>query len=85
MKKVPLTLNSIKEKIDELVGEHIRMQVCRGRKQVKKYTGVVEHAFPSVFVVRLTSGDEVVQSLSYSYSDVLCGEVVLEIAEQVPL
>ena len=78
MKKTPLTLAAIRDKIDELVGEHIHMQVCRGRKQVKKYTGVVEHAFKSVFVVRLTSGDDVMSSLSYSYSDVVCGEVIIE-------
>ena len=73
-----MTLAAIRDKIDELVGEHIHMQVCRGRKQIKKYTGVVESAFKSVFVVRLTSGDDVVSSLSYSYSDVLCGEVIVE-------
>ena len=78
MKKTPLTLVDIKNKIDELVGEHINMRVCRGRKQIKKYTGVIENAFKSVFVVRLTSGDSVVPSLSYSYSDILCGEVTIE-------
>jgi len=77
MKKAPLTLADIKNKIDELVGREVAMQVCRGRKQVKNYTGVVENAFKSVFVVRLTSGSDVVSQLSYSYSDVLCGEVVL--------
>jgi len=78
MRKPPITLSDVRKKIDELVGRDVSMQVCRGRKQIKKYTGVVEHAFPSVFVVRLTSGgDEVVTSLSYSYSDILCGEVVV--------
>ena len=78
MRKQTLTISAIKEKIDELVGKDIRMEVCRGRKQIKRYKGVVEHTFPSVFVVRLTEGDSVAPSLSYSYSDVLCGEVIIE-------
>jgi len=78
MRKNGLSIDSIKDKINELVGKNIYMEVCRGRKQVKKYNGVVENTFPSVFVVRLTDGGHVVDSLSYSYSDVLCGEVVIE-------
>ena len=67
----------IREKMDELVGKDVQMRVCRGRKQIKYFQGVVENAFARVFVVRLTSGGEVMKSLSYSYSDVLCGEVVI--------
>jgi len=77
MKKTPLTIEMVREKIAELVGKNISMQVCRGRKQVKKYKGIVESTFPSVFVVRLTEGESSVPSLSYSYSDIVCGEVVI--------
>jgi uncharacterized protein Veg len=82
MRKAGLTIDMIREKINELVGESIYMEVCRGRKQVKKYNGVVENVFKSVFVVRLTGASEaVVSSLSYSYSDVLCGDVVIRKVE----
>lgn len=77
MRKVGLTIESIKNKIDELVGKNILMEVCRGRKQIKKYQGVIIHTFPSVFVVRLKD-DSITGSLSYSYSDVLCGDVVIQ-------
>jgi len=78
LRKTGLSIETIREKINELVGKNICMEVCRGRKQVKKYSGVVENTFPSVFVVRLTDGGHVVSSLSYSYSDVLCGDVIIE-------
>ena len=78
MRKTGLSIDTIKEKINELVGKNIYMEVCRGRKQVKKYNGVVENTFPSVFVVRLTDSGQVVNSLSYSYSDVLCGDVIIQ-------
>ena len=77
MKKSPLTIEMVKNKLDELRGKNITMQVCRGRKQIKYYKGVVERTFPSVFVVRLTEGDTPMESLAYSYSDIVCGEVVI--------
>jgi len=80
MKKKPLTVDMVKNKIDELVGKDISMRVCRGRKQVKKYHGVVENTYRNVFVVKLTDADTTVPALSYSYSDVVCGEVVIELA-----
>jgi uncharacterized protein Veg len=78
MRKTGLSIESIREKINELIGKNIYMEVCRGRKQIKKYNGVVEYTFPSVFVVRLTDSGQVVSSLSYSYSDVLCGDVIIQ-------
>ena len=81
MRKTGLSIDAIREKIHELVGKNIYMEVCRGRKQIKKYNGVVENTFPSVFVVRLTDDGQVVNSLSYSYSDVLCGDVTIDAAK----
>ena len=78
MRKSTLTIEVIKNKIDELVGKNIYMEVCRGRKKIHRYMGVVESTFPSVFVVRLIEGDTLNPSLSCSYSDVLCGDVIIE-------
>ena len=89
MRKSGSTIEIIKNKIEELVGKNIYMEVCRGRKQIKKYNGIVESTFPSVFVVRLKDEEVVVSTVAqgisegfdrlrvYSYSDVLCGEVVI--------
>ena len=78
MRKNPLSIDAVRDKIHELVGKNIYMQVCRGRKQVKRYKGIVENTYHRVFVVRLTEGNATVSSLSYSYSDVVCGEVIIE-------
>ena len=73
-----LTLDDIRGKVQELVGKPVTMQVCRGRKIVRNYTGTLQSAFPNVFSVQLQQGSDVVDTLVYSYSDILCGEVVLE-------
>jgi len=78
MKKTGLTIDMIRGKMDELVGQNINMQVCRGRKQIRNYTGTVENAFSRVFVVKLEKKEGAIDSLSYSYSDILCGDVVIK-------
>jgi len=72
MKKSGLTIDDVKNKINELKGKQIQMVVCRGRKKVTKYNGVLESALSRVFVVAIEGSDK---PLTYSYSDIVCGEV----------
>jgi len=72
------SIDTIRQKIDEMIGKNVSMTVCRGRKQVKYYDGVMQNAHPRVFVVKLLKKEGAIDSLSYSYNDILCGEVVIE-------
>ena len=74
MKKNPLSISDVRAKIDELKGTQINLQVCRGRKKVVNYSGILQEAFARVFVVKVSGGEDV---LTYSYSDIVCGEVVV--------
>jgi uncharacterized protein Veg len=78
MRKKSQSVDIVKEKIKALSGKNIAMRVCRGRKQVKEYWGVIENTFPSVFVVRLENTAHIPPCLSYSYNDVLCGDVQID-------
>ena len=80
MRKKSQSIDAIKEKIRALAGKSINMRVCRGRKRISKYSGIIENTFPSVFVVRLknTAQLNLTPCLSYSYNDVLCGEVQID-------
>jgi uncharacterized protein Veg len=78
MRKIGITLNDIKDKIDELIGKEIKMQVNRGRRRIENYEAIVEKTYPSVFTVRVMS-ESVVDTMSYSYSEVLCGDVKITI------
>lgn len=81
MRKKSQSIDAIKAKIKALAGKDINMSVCRGRKRVSKYFGTIENTFPSVFVVRLKNAiknTDIFPCLSYSYNDVLCGEVQIE-------
>jgi uncharacterized protein Veg len=79
MRKRLESLDAVKSKITAISGKPVNMCVCRGRKQIKKFSGVIESAFPSVFVVRITKNTvDTMPCLSYSYNDVLCGEVQID-------
>lgn len=77
LRKVRLNLQEIVEQISALKGIEVNMKVNKGRKKFLKYTGVVESTYPSVFTVKIDD-PKYVGKLSYSYSDVLCGDVSLK-------
>lgn len=82
LRKVKLNLNEIIEQISALRGIEVNMKVNKGRKKFLKYTGVVENTYPSVFTVKVDEPKHV-GKLSYSYSDVLCGDVSLRPSSSV--
>ncbi len=77
MRKATLSLNEIIEKIKKMQGKDVNMEVNRGRKRIEKYVGVIEKVYPSVFTVAIKSPENQ-NSQSFSYSDVLCGDVKIK-------
>ncbi len=99
MRKITKSLDLVKQEIEKLKGQNIKMQVNLGRKKLVNYEGVVEDIYNSVFVVSITSEKKVApplapneskmanlvevysqpKKLSYSFCDVLCGDVKIAI------
>jgi len=69
-----MDLEEVKQKIKELKGKDISMSVNRGRNKFVHYEGVLEDIYHSVFVVKLLN-QEKEEKLSYSFTEVLCGDV----------
>jgi len=78
LRRTNIDLNDIKAKINELKGRNIKMEVNRGRRRIVCYEGIIEDTYASVFIVRLF-GTNSTDKLSYSYTDVLCGDVKIGI------
>ncbi len=74
MKEPQQNINDVKTRIMNLKGKGVEMQINHGRKKIKTYSGVVEDVYSSVFVVKLDCSS-VNQKATYSYSDILCGDV----------
>ena len=71
MKRQLQTIESVREKLTELKGKSVKMAVNRGRRKIVKFDAVLTDIYPSVFTV--TVDDE--SSQSYSYTEILCGNV----------
>lgn len=71
MKKMPNTVDNIKQQILELKGKEVNLDINRGRRKVSSYRARIENVYASVFTVRSNS----MEIFTYSYNDILCGEV----------
>ena len=76
MRKAGVGLNEIKQKILNLKGSHVEMNINRGRKKIDSFSGVIKDVYPSVFTVVANSESQNVQT--FSYYDVLCGNVIFK-------
>ena len=74
MRKVNTNVSAVIEEIEKLKGSNISMEINTGRKRIEKYQGIIENVYPSIFTVNIGDGKN---PLSYSYNEVLCGDVVI--------
>ena len=75
MRKVGMNIDDIKRKILSLKGEEVEMNVNRGRKKFDTINGIIQDIYPSVFTVIVKEQNSQLQT--FSYYDVLCGNVVI--------
>lgn len=74
MKKMPVTVDNIKQKILNLKGEEVELFINRGRRKISNYRARIENVYTSVFTVKV-SASESESIYTYSYNDILCGDV----------
>ena len=73
MRKVNSKIEDIISQIQQLKGQHVSLEVSRGRRKSVKFSGIIESVYPSIFTVKSSEDDNV--SKTYSYADVMCGDV----------
>ena len=69
-------LDEVKSKIKALKGNSIQMSINRGRNKIERFEAIIESVYPSVFTVKV-SAEKQLPSQTFSYFDVLCGDVVI--------
>lgn len=74
MRKMGVSLDEIKAKINALKGKTISMAINRGRKKMDYFDAIVENIYPSVFTVKVNALNQL-DIQTFSYFDVLCGDV----------
>lgn len=70
-------IDEIRSVFEENIGETIRVEQDLGRSRVSVNTGVIHSVHPKLFILEVTRKRGPKSSLSYQYSDVLTGIVVI--------
>ncbi len=76
MIKASTSINSVKTKILSLKGRKVEVKVNLGRNKSERFTGVLTDVYPALFTVTPVD-KEYKGKTSYSYSEYLCGNVIL--------
>lgn len=71
-----MTLQEIKSKLNDNVGNNVVIRYNLGRNKVEKYKVKIKETYRNVFVVELVSQEKQVKS--FSYADVMTKTIKIE-------
>lgn len=74
-------LDLIRKEVESCIGQRVVVKANKGRKRFVTREGVLEAAYPSIFVVRINNQFDSVRRVSYTYSDILTKTVQLKLKE----
>ncbi len=69
------TVNQARRAVTQLIGHSVKLKCNQGRNRIVTYNGTITEAHSNVFVVSVVDG--IMDRLSCSYSDIICGAVRL--------
>jgi len=75
------SLEIVKQKILELKDKPVDIKVNKGRNRIVKLQAVVTQVYPSMFVIKPLQKVDL-DRLSFSYNDVLCGDIIFAQAQK---
>jgi uncharacterized protein Veg len=75
------SITKIREDLEGCIGKKVRLKANKGRKKTTIREGILESAYPSLFVVRINNDYDNARIVSYTYSDVLTSTVEITILE----
>lgn len=75
-------LSKIREDVEDCVGKKVIIKTNKGRKKTTVREGVLESAYPSIFVVKISNDFDSIRRVSYTYSDVLTETVEVTICDK---
>lgn len=73
----------IRKELEGCIGKKVILRANKGRKKTTVREGVLESAYPNLFVVRVSNQYDSIRRVSYTYSDVLTSTVEVVICEEV--
>ncbi|MFR4555387.1 Veg family protein [Peptoniphilus sp.] len=71
----------IKRELENHIGKKVIVRANKGRKKIVTRKGILKATYPSLFVLEVFNGEELVNA-SYTYSDVLTSTVQVTVLDE---
>lgn len=72
----------IRKDIEKCIGKNVILRANKGRKKTIVREGVLEAAYPNLFVVKINNEYDSCRKVSYTYTDILTGTVEVTVCTQ---
>ncbi|MBC8590221.1 Veg family protein [Wansuia hejianensis] len=72
----------IRKNLEGYIGKTVILRANKGRKRIVVREGVLESAYPSLFVVKISNEYDSTRRVSYTYSDVLTSTVEITVCDE---
>ena len=73
-------INKVKLSVDRNIGSKVKIRANRGRHKIDVAEGVICKTYQSIFLVEIENkADDTVQTVSFSYTDVLTKDVQMQL------
>jgi uncharacterized protein Veg len=72
----------IRKDLEGCIGKKVILKANKGRKKTSVKEGILESAYPNLFVVRISNQYDSIRRVSYTYSDVLTATVEVVICSE---
>ena len=76
------SVTRIRKDLEGCIGKTVILRANKGRKRIVVREGILESAYPNLFVVKIANEYDSIRRVSYTYSDVLTSTVEVTICEE---
>ncbi|OLS02277.1 Veg family protein [Tissierella creatinophila] len=76
------SVTKIRKDLEGCIGKTVILRANKGRKRIVVREGILESAYPNLFVVKIANEYDSIRRVSYTYSDVLTSTVEVTICEE---
>jgi len=74
-------LLKIRKEVEDCIGKKVILKANKGRKKTTVREGIIESAYPSIFVVKICNQYDNTRRVSYTYSDILTATVEITVCD----
>lgn len=73
-------IKKVRLSVGKNIGNKVKIRANRGRHKIDVTEGIISEAYPSIFLVEVENKlDDTVQTVSFSYTDVLTKDVQMQL------